>query len=81
MTLQGSIDNVNYFDIVKLIDDISVIDTSADTDNNMVVTPWDSNALDGEDSLYKRLKFEYEAGGSTVTFHPMQFIEVSITPN
>ena len=57
MTLQGSVDNVNYYDIVKLIDDIDMVDAAADTDNFMLVAPWDSNALDGDDSPYKRLKF------------------------
>ena len=81
MTLQGSVDNVNYYDIVKLIDDIDMADSTADTDNFMSVSLWDSNALDGDDSPYKRLKFEYETGGDTVEFHAAQFIEISITPS
>jgi len=81
MILQGSVDNVNYNDIVKLVDDIDMADAAADLDNFMLVAPWDSNAVDGEDYPYKRLKFEYETGGSTVEFHAAQFIEVSITPS
>ena len=79
--LQGSVDNVNYVDIVKLMDDIDIVDVASDTDNFMNIFPWDSNALDGEDLPYKRLKFEFETGGTTIEFHAAQFLEVSITPS
>ena len=83
--LQGSVDKTNWIDIVKLIDDIDVIDTgSGDVQNYMQQAQWDSNALDGDDFPYKRLKFEFEASvdpADDVDFHPHQFIQVNITPN
>jgi len=83
--LQGSVDKTNWVDVVKLIDDIDMIDTgSGDVQNYMQQAQWDSNALDGDDFPYKRLKFEFEASGDPnddVDFHPHQFIQVNITPN
>jgi hypothetical protein len=73
--LQGSVDGAVWTDIVKLMDDI-------DTGVTMFTQiHWDSNALDGEDFPFKRLKFEFETGGTEIEYHPHQFIQVNITPN
>jgi|2_EtaG_2_1085320.scaffolds.fasta_scaffold25550_1 hypothetical protein len=82
ITIQGSIDKTNWVDVVKLIDDMDMIDTvTLDVQNFMQQAQWDSNALDGDDYPYKRLKFEFEASASEVDLHPHQFIQVNITPN
>ena len=73
--LQGSLNKVNWVDITELVDDIDVAVT------HMAQAKWDTNALDGDDYPYKRLKFEFEASSSEIDFHPHQFIEVGITPN
>ena len=47
----------------------------------MQTVHWDSNAADGDDFPYKRLKFKYEASSNEVEMHPYQFIQVNIIPN
>ena len=47
----------------------------------MTQVAWDSNALDGNDFPFKRLKFEYESTSNQIELHPDQFIQVNITPN
>ena len=72
--IEGSIDKVNWFTIRKLIDDSE--------GTLMQTVQFDSNALDGHDALYKRIKIEFETGtGSEVGLHPHQFLELAITPN
>ena len=73
--LQGSVDKTNWVDIVKLVDDIDIQVTP------MTQVAWDSNALDGKDFPFKRLKFEYESTSNQIELHPHQFIQVNITPN
>ena len=73
--LQGSVDGTTYVDIVELIDDIDVGVT------HMTQAKWDSNALDGDDLPFKRLKIEYEATSSELDFHAHQFIQIGLTPN
>ena len=71
--LEGSVDKVHWFTIRTLIDD-------AETASQMGVH-FDSDALDGHDGLYKRLKMEFETGGTPMGVHPHQYIELAITPN
>ena len=80
--LEGSIDKVNWFSIAVLIDDIDMGDaTTGDTQNFMQTVHWDSNAADGDDFPYKRLKIKYESSSNEVDIHPHQFIQVNIIPN
>lgn len=75
MILQGSSDGTIWTDVVKLMDDI---DTGA---THITQAHWDSNALDGADLHYKRLKFEFEATSNEIDYHPNQYIQVNIIPN
>ena len=77
MILQGSSDGTVWTDIITLMDDID----TADVANPMHNLHWDSNALDGSDLHYKRLKFVFEATSSEIDYHPNQYIQVNITPN
>ena len=80
--LEGSIDKVNWFAIAVLINDIDMGDAvTGDTQNFMQTVHWDSNAVDGDDFPYKRLKFKYESSSNEVEMHPYQFIQVNIIPN
>ena len=80
--LQGSVDKTNWVNIATLIDDMNMTDTGAgDVQNFMQTAHWDSNASDGDDFPYKRLKFEFEASSNEVDIHPHQFIQVNIIPN
>ena len=82
MYLQGSVDKVNWFNIVTLIDDMNMDDVaSGDVQNFMQTVHWDSNAADGDDFPYKRLKIKYESSSNEVDIHPHQFIQVNIIPN
>jgi hypothetical protein len=85
VVLQGSNDKTNWVDIVSLIDSIDMIDiVSGDVQDYMQTAHWDSNALDGNDFPYKRLKFEYVASADPdddVDFHLHQFIQINITPS
>ena len=71
--LQGSIDKVNWFDIRTLVDDVG--------EQEPLGVHFDSDALDGHDGLYKRLKIEFETGGTPVGVFPHQYIQLAITPN
>ena len=43
---------------------------------------FDSNALDGFDMPYKRLKLEFPTGsGSSVEMFPYQYTQLAIVPN
>ena len=79
--LEGSENGIDYYEIVKLVDDVDV----GTLGSEVLSAKWDSNALDGTDSSFKRLKFEFEAaeGGeaATCTMQPFQYIQVGITPN
>ena len=71
--LEGSVDNVNWFNIQTFLDD---------TENGVAhVMQWDSNALDGNDFPYKRIKVEFETGGTEMTIHNHQWLQLAITPN
>jgi len=73
--IEGSIDKVNWFTIRKLINDSEIAHT-------VEMVQFDSNAVDGHDALYKRIKIEFETGtGSEIGLHPHQFLELAITPN
>ena len=71
--LEGSIDKVNWFTIRTLIDDSETLTEQG--------VHFDSDALDGNDGLYKRLKIEYETGGTPCGMFPHQYIQLAITPN
>ena len=71
--LEGSVDKVNWFVIRTLIDDSETLTKQG--------VHFDSNALDGNDGLYKRLKIEYETGGTPCGMSPHQYIQLAITPN
>jgi len=80
--LQGSVDKVNWFNIAILISDMNMVDmATGDVQNFMQTVHWDSNATDGDDFPYKRLKFAFEASSNEVELHPHQFIQVNIIPN
>ena len=72
--LEGSIDKVNWASISKLIDD--------GDDLGPQQVHWDSNALDGNDFPYKRIKISFDATAEDeMTIHPNQWLEMAITPN
>lgn len=76
--LEGSNDKTNWVTITKLANDIDIIASP------MWQVQFDSNAIDGSDLLYKRLRFEYEEDASPsneMDFQPYQWIQVNITPN
>ena len=71
--LEGSVDGVNWFQFATLVDDAE--------DLYLVQASWDSNALDGEDFPLKRIKVEYETGGSPMTIYDHQYLKMAITPH
>ena len=86
--LQGSNDNSAFVDIMTLVDDFDWQDgttvglTPYGTPIMQFQTHHDINALDGENFLYKRLKFTMEAGtGTEREVHPYQWSKVTIIPN
>ena len=83
--LQGSSDKVNWVDIATPMDDINMVDgASGDVQNFMQVVHWDSNAIDGHDSRYKRLKILFNASADPaddIDYHVHQYIQINITPN
>tara|TARA_R100000781_G_scaffold114963_1_gene88143 strand:+ start:163 stop:1146 length:984 start_codon:yes stop_codon:yes gene_type:complete len=82
ITLQGSTkeSSTRYFDIVKLVDDHDWADTGSGSGPIFHGT-FDSNATDGADAEYLRLKVEFEDdGGSSRILHENQFMRITITP-
>ena len=72
--LQGSVEKVHWFDILKLVDDFEFANLNNST--------FDSNALDGDDFPYKRIKIEYESdGGSSPILKAHQYIQLVLVPN
>ena len=71
--LEGSVDGVNWHNFSTLIDDSD--------DLLLIQAPWDSNALDGEDFPLKRIKVEFETGGTAMTIHDHQYQKMAITPH
>ena len=71
--LEGSVDGVNWFQFATLIDDSD--------DLGLIQASWDSNALDGEDFPFKRIKVEFETGGTEMTIYDHQYQKMAITPH
>ena len=72
--VQGSVDNSNWVNIRQFMDD-------SDEFMEPHVFTFDSNALDGHDFPHKRIKIEFETGGSAATMWDHQYIQLAITPN
>ena len=73
MYMQGSVDKVNWFNIATLVDDYA--------HTYPYSAHWNSNAVDGHDFPYKRLKLEFITGGTPVTIQENQWMQLSITPS
>tara|TARA_R100000152_G_C6781283_1_gene215461 strand:- start:3117 stop:4061 length:945 start_codon:yes stop_codon:yes gene_type:complete len=72
--LEGSVDKVNWKEMYQLTSDTEVA--------GRFPVAFDSNALDGYDMPYKRLKLEFPTGsGSSVEMFPYQYTQLAIVPN
>lgn len=77
VSLEGSVNGLEFVEINKIIDDHNWYNDGI----NIAVT-FDSNATDGEDYLYKRLRIVHTEGGisSTMDLQPHNWIKMAITP-
>ncbi len=71
--IEGSVDGINWVQFVTLLDDVE--------DTLPVQASWDSNALDGEDFPFKRIKVEFETGGTEMSIYDHQYQKMAITPH
>jgi len=70
---EGSVDGVNWFTSSTLIGDSDLF--------GPIQAPFDSNALDGDDFPFKRIKVEFATGGTALDLYDHQYQLMAITPH
>ena len=82
ISLEGSVDNTIWTEIFELVDDHDYHDETGSETGRRFYSFFDSDANDGANYPYKRLKLTFEnLAGSEKTLLPHQFMDITITPN